>query len=150
MSGLRGTPWVWLPPVGWATAILIAPWFVAPTLPASGSESILDGTTVLRSGIHAFEYAILALLFLRLLNRSEAWSAIFADQSQRGSRLYSLAFLITAGYAILDEAHQGFIPNRVPSIEDFLADSVGILLALGTVAVLARSHSVGPGDAPKP
>ena len=117
MSGLRGTPWVWLPPVGWATAILIAPGFVAPILPASGSE---------------------------------AWSAIFADQSQRGSQLYSLTFLITAGYAILDEAHQGFIPNRVPSIEDFLADSVGILLALGTVAVLTRSHSIGPGDAPKP
>lgn len=49
-----------------------------------------------------------------------------------------MAFLIAALYAIFGEAQQGFIPNRQPSLLDFLADSLGSLLAQAGIAVMRR------------
>jgi len=42
------------------------------------------------------------------------------------------AFLLAVGmlYALSDEIHQGFVPNRSCSFADFLADSVGIAIAV--------------------
>ena len=45
---------------------------------------------------------------------------------------------MVALYAIFDEAQQGLIPNRQPSLLDFLADSLGSLLALAGIAVIRR------------
>ncbi|RDW15656.1 VanZ family protein [Oceanobacillus chungangensis] len=39
------------------------------------------------------------------------------------------SFLLTVAYAILDEIHQGFTPNRTPYIGDVVIDSIGAAIA---------------------
>ena len=59
-------------------------------------------------------------------------------------------------YGVLDEVHQSFVPNRHPSVSDFLADAAGVLLGYGAVVLLvaraaaaarrfaSRGKSAGP------
>ncbi|MGA2623632.1 MAG: VanZ family protein [Bacteroidota bacterium] len=41
-----------------------------------------------------------------------------------------VSFAIVAGYGILDELHQHFVPGRTPDIYDALADALGGLISL--------------------
>lgn len=45
--------------------------------------------------------------------------------------------IVAAGllYGVMDEVHQSFVPNRHPSVSDFLADAAGVLVGYG-LAVL--------------
>ncbi|AXI10029.1 VanZ family protein [Oceanobacillus zhaokaii] len=47
-----------------------------------------------------------------------------------------LSFLLSAAYAILDEIHQGFTPNRTPYIGDVVIDSIGAILAILLIAII--------------
>jgi len=40
------------------------------------------------------------------------------------------AFAITAGYGVLDELHQSFVPGRYASVADVLLDLAGAMLGL--------------------
>jgi VanZ family protein len=58
--------------------------------------------------------------------------------------------LLTVGmaYALSDEIHQAFVPNRNCSVADFLADSVGVAMAVGGGYVFCgRSRGVSPRKA---
>lgn len=46
--------------------------------------------------------------------------------------------IVAAGllYAVLDEVHQSFVPNRHPDVADFIADAAGVLLGYGVVVVV--------------
>lgn len=45
--------------------------------------------------------------------------------------LYSiLTISIGFSFAIIDEYHQSFVPNRVPDLYDFIADILGIIISL--------------------
>ena len=81
---------------------------------------------LLRKAAHFTEYAILALLWVGVL-------------PQRPRRLW-LALCLTAGYAVTDEIHQAFVPNRGPSPIDVLIDSSGAALALATLWLLRDRH----------
>lgn len=39
-------------------------------------------------------------------------------------------------YGGIDELHQYFVPNRVPSLGDFAADIIGVLIGYGSVLIL--------------
>jgi VanZ family protein len=78
----------------------------------------------IRKAAHFFTYFVLGFLMYRalnhyLLNKRLTWL---------------IAWFMTISYAISDEVHQGFTPNRSPHIEDVMIDAtgglVGILLAL--------------------
>ena len=71
---------------------------------------------LLRKAAHFTEYAVLALL----------WAGVLP----RGSRRLWLAFWLTTGYAVSDEIHQAFVPNRGPSPFDVLIDATGAATAL--------------------
>ncbi|MBD7963202.1 VanZ family protein [Fictibacillus norfolkensis] len=78
----------------------------------------------IRKAAHFFTYFVLGFLMYRGLNH------YFLN-----NRLTSLiSWFLTILYAISDEVHQGFTPNRSPHIEDVMIDAtgglVGILLAL--------------------
>ena len=124
-------------------SIIIVPWFLGPSLPSPRSAR----DELIRSGIHVVEYGILSFLLHRALRKQRSRAArepggredcTSAPLHLRSSAPYILAFLITALYAIFDEAQQGFIPNRQPSFLDFLADTLGSLLALAGIAVIPR------------
>ncbi|HFD80159.1 MAG TPA: VanZ family protein [Gammaproteobacteria bacterium] len=51
-----------------------------------------------------------------------------------------LATLIASLYGISDEFHQSFVPGRTPEVADWLADTLGALLATTLLAIL--SHQV--------
>lgn len=82
---------------------------------------------VLRKGAHLTEYAILALLWLHALFRARsplrraAWGAL----------------AISAGWAMLDEAHQAFVSSRGASALDVVLDITGAILALALVGAAA-------------
>ena len=47
----------------------------------------------------------------------------------RNKELFSLAAILSLGYAVLDEFHQIFVPNRSASIGDVLVDMFGVVFA---------------------
>lgn len=70
--------------------------------------------------LHLGEYFILALLALNAL----------------GTR--STSFLISSIYGITDEIHQSFVPTRMCSFSDMIADILGSLLAIVLYSLLLK------------
>jgi VanZ family protein len=81
---------------------------------------------LLRKAAHFTEYAVLALL----------WTGVLP----RGRQGIILAFCLTTGYAITDEIHQAFVPNRGPSPLDVLIDASGAAVALAGRWLLKARH----------
>ena len=99
-----------------------------PALP-SLPDSLLD--LISKKLGHFFAYAILMALW---------WGAIRPLQPTTGRALI-LAFIITLLYAISDEWHQTFVPNRSGQVADVLVDAAG---ALSVCLIVLRRHSWRP------
>ncbi|MEK3888137.1 VanZ family protein [Bacillus sp. FSL K6-3431] len=69
---------------------------------------------VFRKFVHLSAYGLLAILFYNGFEQKKLW----------------LAWLLTTIYAITDEIHQAFLPDRTGAIFDVGLDSIGALLAL--------------------
>jgi VanZ family protein len=85
-----------------------------PDIPHAAS-SLVD--LLLKKGLHALAYAILAGLW---------WRALVAADLRRPLRW---AFLLALFYAASDEWHQTFVPGRSGQISDVLIDALGALAA---------------------
>ena len=75
---------------------------------------------------HFTEYFVLTSLW--------AWALI----PHLGLRALPVAWLIAVAYAITDEWHQSFVPDRDSDPVDVLVDSVGAAAAVALFAVIAR------------
>lgn len=100
----------WLLALGWMAVIF--------TLSAQSSfplqtETVLD--ILLRKVGHFLEYALLGILLLRALTRSGI----------RGGPAQLLALALAGSYAMSDEVHQAFTPQRTPSAIDVGIDVLG-------------------------
>lgn len=82
--------------------------------------------------LHAGEYFGLAILVARALNGGLQRPISF--------RSMLLALLFCLFYAVSDEIHQMFVPNRFADVNDVLSDAVGA--ALGLVALLIMQRMV--------
>ncbi len=71
----------------------------------------------IRKTAHAMEYTVLGILTMGL----------FMDQKQLGKKRFLLAWLLASGYAVTDELHQLFVPERSCRIFDVMVDSAGAL-----------------------
>ena len=91
-------------------------------LPHARSRQMDD---TLRTIGHACEYAVLAVLAWRALVRRR--TALAAAAWAAGGSLL---------YAASDELHQRFVAGRTCSLEDWLVDLVGIVIALGILLAL--------------
>lgn len=80
-------------------------------------------------GWHALEFAILFWICSVLLTR---WSG------RRTQRTIAAAMLFCICFAISDEWHQSFVPDRMGTVTDVLIDSLGILTAGGNQ--LRKTH----------
>ena len=78
-----------------------------------------------RKAAHFVEYFVFSLLILR---------AIRAGRQTTRFTWALAAITIVAGYAVMDEFHQSFVPGRVPMLTDVLLDTTG-----GSAAQLAAA-----------
>ncbi len=100
---------LWLPVVLWAAVI-----FAFSSVP-SLSSGLGTWDTILRKGAHMTEYAVLAVLLVRALDR------------------YGWALVAAIAYAASDEFHQTFVRGRHGSPVDVGIDTIGMLVGLGIV-----------------
>jgi len=68
--------------------------------------------------IHIFEFGVFAFLLLRLLMHLEIRNP------------FLIAIVVTVIYGVLDEWHQSFVPGRMCSFWDILADTIGAVFVL--------------------
>lgn len=87
---------------------------------------------------HALEYLGLSILTARALN-----GGLRAPFS---TRTLALAFVLCLAYAILDEIHQKFVPDRFADVRDVLSDAVGA--GLGLIGLRAGAWLLVRGSAP--
>ena len=97
---------LWVPVVLWAGVI-----FALSSIPNLGT-GLGTWDYVLRKGAHMTEYALLAALLLRALEREVP------------------AFLAALAYAASDELHQHFVRGRHAAPVDVAIDAVGIVAGL--------------------
>jgi VanZ family protein len=121
----------WLPVLLWMVFIFIGSTdlmsaeqtsrFIGPFLrwfaPDITDATIASIQLVVRKGAHLAEYAILSALLLRALRQH-----LIAARS--------VAFVLAALFAVLDEFHQAFVPSRTGSPWDVMIDCIGALIGV--------------------
>lgn len=80
--------------------------------------------------LHALEYMALALLVARGLNDGL--------RAPVPARRLLIAWILCVGYAVSDEIHQSFVPNRSSDWRDVAADTAGAAAGLGAIAAAGR------------
>lgn len=80
--------------------------------------------------LHMTEYCILSILIFRALN--------FGFKEKASVNVILLSLILSIAYAILDEIHQSYVPNRTPSYMDLMADSLGALLGMTVIIIYQR------------
>ena len=88
--------------------------------------------------LHAIEFGVLAVACLYGSTRG-------FDRRHLSGKTALLALLIAVVYGALDEMHQGFVPGRDDSFRDWIADSIGALLAV-SILVLVWNRLAGDGS----
>lgn len=75
----------------------------------------------IRKGAHVAVFFLLACFFFTAIRKSTRLSFSYA---------VTISFFATVAYAIIDEIHQGFTPNRTPYIGDVVLDGLGASAAV--------------------
>ena len=116
----------YLPLIFWA--FLIFYFSSIPNL-KSGLDDAWD--IVLRKAAHIFEFAVLAILLLRVGLRKE--------RKIKRKYVYLVALVFGLIYAVLDEYHQTFVIGREGSVKDVLIDSLGVILGTGVYLAVKKN-----------
>lgn len=87
--------------------------------PAKQDALIHILTLLIRKGCHAAEYCVLGLLLLG----TQSWKYPL-------KRTALTAWILTVCYAITDEIHQYFVPERACMVRDVLIDSTGAAVGI--------------------
>jgi VanZ family protein len=102
-------------------------------LPRLAAAQVDEVVFYVRKGAHVTEYAVLAWLFWRAFRHHAGlgrgnWSAAVARR----------AWLAATAYAVTDELHQCFVPNRQGTVLDVLVDCFGAALGLAIIWSIGR------------
>ncbi len=112
--------WIWGPPF----AYLILIFYLSSLSQIPWAASYPDYLE------HSLEYCGLAILMARAINGGLSGNI-------RGRTLL-LALLICVIYAISDEIHQKFVPDRYADVTDVMSDTVGASAGLGALYLARR------------
>lgn len=127
----------WLALPSWLR--LLAPFLVMGSLWISSSVSPSPRTpnllrSLLHNGAHVIAFAILAGT---LLLAHPSRRLVTPVDGQHDVALRSV--LLAGAYGVVDELHQAFVPGRVSSFGDLLADASGAALAVVAILPVLRS-----------
>ena len=106
----------YFPAIAWAGIIFF---FSSLQTVPSPQDTILN--FVLKKSAHIFEYAVLYWLTFRAIN----WEVY-----ETSHKKFLAPLIFTLSYAIFDEIHQSFVPNRHAKLYDIGFDLAGSLLAI--------------------
>lgn len=106
-------------------AVYAAAIFLVSSVPGEDIPDLFYGQSVL---FHVVEYAIFALLIRRAVRE------YYPQKNSRACLLWALAFSLV--YALSDEFHQSFVPNRSAALSDVAVDSLGAFI--GGILYLKR------------
>lgn len=101
--------------IGWALLI-----FVLSSLPKI--PTIPTGFRPIDKVAHFVEYSVFGLLLAGAFAHSSAHRLV--------RRSLVMAGILGVAYAVLDEFHQKFVPGRFASVEDAIADALGVIVGL--------------------
>ena len=110
--------------------LLLIYWLVLYTLTSMPGYSLPQGIKISDKIEHLLAYALFGVLFNLYF-----WEKITALAKKK---YFTLTIILGGIYAALDEVHQLFIPMRSGEILDWLADMVGILIALILINYLLK------------
>jgi VanZ family protein len=88
--------------------------------PWMSPRTLLLGHKAIRKLAHVCVYFVFGLLLLR---------AVRGEHEEWKWRWGVMAIALAAGYAVLDELHQSFVPLRHPSARDVMLDAFGAFAA---------------------
>lgn len=125
---LKRLVWRWGPAVTIMLLIFLVSGTPGNDIPKFG---MLD--FVLKKGGHMTGYAFLGVAFLHGLT--------YRKEASTRRRHLVLAVLLACLYAISDETHQRFTPQRSPSVFDVGIDTVGAALGVSLWTALRRRAS---------
>jgi VanZ family protein len=120
MTGSKIKLWInaFLPPVAWAGLIFIlSSQQVLPGLKVSGFDFFF------KKFAHMFVYSVLYILLYRGVD-------LIADKKSDPKVRIFLPIILVIGYAISDEIHQSFVPNRYATLRDVGYDILGSSLVI--------------------
>ncbi|MFA5107446.1 MAG: VanZ family protein [Patescibacteria group bacterium] len=117
---------IWLPPIIWAAVIYLLSSFPSLTVEALGTWDYF-----FRKIWHMIEYAVLAVLFVRL----------GIERNQADRTVYIISVLGAFFYAVTDEWHQTFVTGRVGTPTDVGIDSLGAIAGVVLFASIRRKRS---------
>ena len=120
MSGPLRFLWIWGPPIAQMIVIFIF----------SSQENLTEvpGGFSDHQG-HFIGYAILGVLLVRALALG-TWRGV-------GAKAVLLAIVIGAVYGASDEFHQSFVAGRSPTVDDWIADLLGVIAGALVIFVIA-------------
>ena len=104
----------WMPTLIWASVI-----FLFSILPYSGNIQFTVG--YFDKAAHFFEYAILAALMVRTINRIWGYPSV---------KKFLFTLILGTGYGIVMELMQRFIPGRDASVGDAVFDVAGMVFGI--------------------
>ena len=118
--GSKITLWLnaFLPPISWASLIFFLS--SQQVLPGPGVSSL---DFFFKKVAHMFVYAVLYFLL------SRGVELVVDKKSDPRIRLF-LPMLLVVGYAVSDEVHQYFVPNRYATLRDVGYDILGSSLVV--------------------
>ena len=101
-------------------------WSVPALLNGLSPEQLHTLNFIVRKGAHLTEYAILTTLCFTMgtFGFQKPWKSVLP-----------FAVLGSAIFAVTDEIHQSFVPNRGASPVDVLIDITGALIAVGLISI---------------
>lgn len=107
----------YLSPVVWAGFI-----YLLSSQESLPSLSISFYDFVFKKSAHMFVYAVLYVLLFRAYR--------ITSHQKINNKSYLFPILVSLVYALTDELHQSFVPNRHPSIRDTGYDMLGVATVL--------------------
>lgn len=89
--------------------------------------------------LHYPEYALFSFLLIRALHATAPGAPSFSNIVP--------ALVLSSAWAVFDELHQAFVPQRVPDLTDLLHDSLGILAGVAAFVLLKYVCAIPPKKA---